>query len=177
MHKRANNEVASPTSSATTSNPAAPTAQDQTANNPGNSTQNATNDLNAKQDDQTVYRNGYSDGFADASKKAGSQPSTSTTEPARTERNRANTGNEVARNTRTADSRRPVYYDYSQQPKRSFWDKHRDKVTVAGGTMGGAILGALVGGHKGAAIGALAGGGGSALYTYKMRKRNNNSDY
>jgi hypothetical protein len=29
----------------------------------------------------------------------------------------------------------------------------------------------LAGGKKGAAIGALAGGGGGALYTYKLRKR------
>jgi hypothetical protein len=40
------------------------------------------------------------------------------------------------------------------------------------GTGGGAILGGLFGGKKGAAIGALAGGGGSALYTYKIRNRN-----
>jgi hypothetical protein len=39
------------------------------------------------------------------------------------------------------------------------------------GTGGGAILGSLFGGKKGAAIGALAGGGGSALYTYKLRNR------
>jgi hypothetical protein len=40
------------------------------------------------------------------------------------------------------------------------------------GAGGGSLLGALIGGKKGAAIGALAGGGGSALYTYKIRKRN-----
>jgi len=60
------------------------------------------------------------------------------------------------------------YYDY-QYRNRSFWDKHRDKLTVAGGVLGGALLGSLLGGKKGAAIGALAGGGGSALYTYKLR--------
>jgi len=54
---------------------------------------------------------------------------------------------------------------------RTFWQKHRDKLTVAMGSGGGAILGALFGGKKGAAIGALAGGGGSALYTYKLRNR------
>jgi hypothetical protein len=42
------------------------------------------------------------------------------------------------------------------------------------GAGGGALVGGLVGGKKGAAIGALAGGGGSALYTYKLRKRNRN---
>jgi hypothetical protein len=73
---------------------------------------------------------------------------------------------------RSYSSPRRVYYDYQQPRKRSFWQKHRDKLTVAMGTGGGAILGGLFGGKKGAAIGALAGGGGSALYTYKIRNRN-----
>lgn len=73
---------------------------------------------------------------------------------------------------RSYSSPRPVAYNYQQPRKRSFWQKHRDKLTVAMGTGGGAILGGLVGGKKGAAIGALAGGGGSALYTYKIRNRN-----
>jgi uncharacterized protein YcfJ len=54
---------------------------------------------------------------------------------------------------------------------RSFWKKHRDKLTVAGTALGGAAIGGLAGGKKGAAIGALAGGGGGALYTYKLRRR------
>jgi uncharacterized protein YcfJ len=54
---------------------------------------------------------------------------------------------------------------------RSFWKKHRDKLTVAGTALGGAAVGGLAGGKKGAAIGALAGGGGGALYTYKLRRR------
>jgi hypothetical protein len=69
---------------------------------------------------------------------------------------------------------RRVYYDYGQTRGRSFWQKHRDKLTVAMGAGGGALLGGLIGGKKGAGIGALAGGGGSALYTYKLRKRNRN---
>jgi hypothetical protein len=69
---------------------------------------------------------------------------------------------------------RRVYYDYGQRSGRSFWQKHRDKLTVAMGTGGGALLGGLIGGRKGAAIGALGGAGGSALYTYKLRKRNRN---
>ena len=55
---------------------------------------------------------------------------------------------------------------------RSFWQKHRDKLTLAMGTGAGAILGGVIGGKKGAGIGALAGAGGSALYTYKLRHRN-----
>src|SRR5688572_21821101 len=54
---------------------------------------------------------------------------------------------------------------------RSFWQKHRDKLTTAGGAVGGAIIGGVAGGGKGAAIGALIGGGGAAVYTYGIRKR------
>lgn len=79
-------------------------------------------------------------------------------------------------NTRTArrysSGSRRVYYDYRTQPRgRTFWQKHRDKLTVAMGTGAGAILGGIIGGKKGAGIGALAGAGGSALYTYKLRNR------
>jgi hypothetical protein len=64
------------------------------------------------------------------------------------------------------------YYDYERRDNRSFWEKHRDKITTAGGALGGAILGGLIGGKKGAAIGAIAGGGGAAVYTYKIRNKN-----
>ena len=62
-----------------------------------------------------------------------------------------------------------AYYDYRY--RRSFWDRHRDKLTVAAGTAGGAVIGALVGGRRGAAIGALSGAAGSAVYTYRIRNR------
>ncbi len=75
----------------------------------------------------------------------------------------------VARNTRASHQ---AYYDYEPR-KRSFWSKHRDKLTVAMGAGGGALVGGLIGGKKGAAIGALGGGAGSALYTYKIRNRDN----
>ena len=55
--------------------------------------------------------------------------------------------------------------------KRTFWQKHRDKLTVAAGTAIGAGIGAGVGSKKAAAIGAGVGAGSSALYTYKLRKR------
>jgi outer membrane lipoprotein SlyB len=66
-------------------------------------------------------------------------------------------------------ARRNVYYSYGT--KRTFWQKHRDKLTTAMGAAGGALVGGIAGGRKGAAIGTLAGAGGSALYTYKIRKR------
>ncbi|HKQ54109.1 MAG TPA: hypothetical protein VJT74_17160 [Pyrinomonadaceae bacterium] len=73
------------------------------------------------------------------------------------------------RTNRATQSR---YYDYERRDDRSFWEKHRDKITTAGGALGGAILGGLLGGKKGALIGAIAGGGGAAVYTYKVRNKN-----
>lgn len=111
--------------------------------------------------EQTAYKTGFADGFS-----AASQTRTTTTSrasaPARV----------VYRNATSRTSARRVYYDYNQPKGRSFWDKHRDKLTVAIGTGAGAAVGGLIGGGKGAAIGALSGAGGSALYTYKLRNRN-----
>ena len=77
-----------------------------------------------------------------------------------------------ARTSRTYYDNSRAYYDYSNQYRgRSFWDKHRDKLTLAIGTGGGAAIGGLIGGKKGAAIGALSGLGGAALYTHKIRNR------
>jgi uncharacterized protein YcfJ len=67
-------------------------------------------------------------------------------------------------------------YDRSQRrdydnEQRGFWNKHQDKLTTALGALGGAIVGGAIGGGRGAAIGTLVGGGGSALYSYKLRDR------
>jgi outer membrane lipoprotein SlyB len=64
---------------------------------------------------------------------------------------------------------RRVYYSYGD--RRTFWQKHRDKLTTAIGAGSGAVLGGAIGGGRGAAIGTVVGAGGSALYTYKIRKR------
>jgi hypothetical protein len=111
--------------------------------------------------EQTAYKTGFADGFAAAmqSEQKTAAATTVRRAPARV----------VYRNSGTSRSSR-VYYDY-QPRKRSFWDKHRDKLTVAIGTGAGAAIGGLVGGKKGAAIGALSGAGGSALWTYKLRNR------
>ncbi|HYG80651.1 MAG TPA: hypothetical protein VD861_09705, partial [Pyrinomonadaceae bacterium] len=74
------------------------------------------------------------------------------------------------------DWQRRSYYG-RRYDNRSFWERHRDKLTVAGGAGAGAAVGAMVGGKKGAIIGALLGAGGSALYTYKLRDRNNRRYY
>jgi len=60
---------------------------------------------------------------------------------------------------------------------RTFWQKHRDKLTVAGTAVTGAGIGALAGGKKGAAIGTAVGAGSGALYTYKLRKRHRHRRY
>jgi hypothetical protein len=120
--------------------------------------------------EQSAYKTGFADGFkACEGGAAGSQVSTRSVAYAQPQVVYRNTGRSYAR---SSSSSRRVYYDYQQPRKRSFWSKHRDKLTVAMGAGGGAALGALFGGKKGAAIGALAGGGGSALYTYKLRNRN-----
>jgi len=111
--------------------------------------------------EQTAYKTGFADGFHAADQVSQQQAAV------------ANTGSRyVSRNVTRRSAPRRVYYDYSRSRNRSFWDKHRDKLTVAIGTGAGAAIGGLVGGKKGAVIGALSGAGGSALYTYKLRKRN-----
>ena len=113
--------------------------------------------------EQTAYKTGFADGFA-----AASDTDQRTVTPTRRASRVVYRGTGSSR----ASSNR-VYYNYEPR-KRSFWDKHRDKLTVAMGTGAGAAIGGLIGGGKGAAIGALSGAGGSALWTYKLRNRNRN---
>lgn len=124
---------------------------------------------NGTNDEQDAYRQGFNDGFNARTDKANSADNVFVTQPA------TRTSRVVYSPARTryagSNGSRRVYYDYNQPRSRSFWQKHRDKLTVAMGSGGGALIGALIGGKKGAAIGALAGGGGSALYTYKIRNR------
>jgi hypothetical protein len=134
-----------------------------------------TNDLAAKVEDATSYRIGFLDGFSAAERDRNATASNVVTERTIVPASRVVYRNApVARRSyRSASNSRQVYYDYNNQPaKRSFWQKHRDKLTVAMGAGGGALVGSLLGGKKGAAIGALAGGGGAAVYTYGIRKRN-----
>jgi hypothetical protein len=123
--------------------------------------------------EQTAYKTGFADGFRAA--EAGITGDRSSVAPSATYAAPRVVYRNTGRSARTSTARasRQVYYDYQQPRKRSFWQKHRDKLTVAMGAGGGAVVGGLIGGKKGAAIGALAGGGGSALYTYKIRKRDN----
>ena len=134
--------------------------------------QPATTTDQVAQNDPEAYRDGFQDGVRTALDSDKAQTETRTIvrrdAPTRVVYRNSGRGSSVAR----ANNSQRVYYDYEQPRKRSFWQKHRDKLTVAAGAGGGALVGGLIGGKKGAAIGALAGGGGSALYTYKLRKRN-----
>ena len=117
--------------------------------------------------EQTAYKSGFADGFkaCEAGATGVASSAYQSSQPRVVYRN-------AGRSARNSTSSRRVYYDYQQPKGRSFWQKHRDKLTVAMGTGGGAVIGGLIGGKKGAAIGALSGAGGSALYTYKLRNRN-----
>ncbi len=111
--------------------------------------------------EQSAFRQGFDAGFSACDGSATRTNRAVSYEPARS----------TTRVRRSSNSRR-VYYDYNNAPRgRTFWQKHRDKLTLAMGTGLGAAIGGLAGGKKGAGIGALAGLGGSALYTYKLRKR------
>ena len=114
----------------------------------------------ATTEEQSAYRQGFDAGFSSCEGGAGTANRSASYAPATS----------TTRVRRSSNSRR-VYYDYNNAPRRTFWQKHRDKLTLAMGTGLGAAIGGLAGGKKGAGIGALAGLGGSALYTYKLRRR------
>ena len=60
---------------------------------------------------------------------------------------------------------------YVRVKKPTYYRRHRNRINMAVGTGAGAILGGLIGGKKGALIGAGAGLGSSALYTYKIKPK------
>lgn len=78
-----------------------------------------------------------------------------------------------------ANRRNQVYSGrrYRWDQDRSFWDRHRDKLTTGIGAGAGAAVGAVVGGKKGALVGALLGGGGAAIYTYGIRDKETRRRY
>lgn len=115
----------------------------------------------ATTEEQSAYRQGFDAGFSACQGGAGGSNRAVSYAPTRS-----------TTRVRSSSNSRRVYYDYNNAPRgRTFWQKHRDKLTLAMGTGLGAAIGGLAGGKKGAGIGALAGLGGSALYTYKLRKR------
>jgi hypothetical protein len=120
--------------------------------------------------EQSAYKSGFAEGFRSCdSVAAANGVSGSSLAYAQPRVVYRDTSRRYAHSSSSASR---TYSTYQQPKGRSFWSKHRDKLTVAMGTGGGALIGGLIGGKKGAAIGALSGAGGSALYTYKLRKRN-----
>lgn len=115
--------------------------------------------------EQTAYRQGFDEGYSSCTTAAANTQTRTVAYPA----SYRTTYRAPVR--RSSNSRR-AYYDYGNQPRgRTFWQKHRDKLTLAIGTGAGAGVGGLIGGKKGAGIGSLVGLGSSALYTYKLRNR------
>ena len=154
-----------------------PLVAGQTAVNPADEQKNLLdNELNDEtknmsEEERAAFKDGFLEGVEAARESNLTTAAVATAAPAATRVvNRA----PARRTVRRSSAPRRVYYDYGQTKGRSFWQKHRDKLTVAMGAGAGAGIGALIGGKKGALIGGLAGGGGSALYTYKLRKRNRN---
>ncbi|HEX8560956.1 MAG TPA: hypothetical protein VF668_22880 [Pyrinomonadaceae bacterium] len=155
----------------------------QTATNPADEQKNLLEDelanetKNMSEEERAAFKDGFLEGV-EAARETNLTTAAATMAAAAPAATRV-VNRSAARSTRTRtvarnSAPRRVYYDYGQNKGRSFWQKHRDKLTVAMGAGAGAGIGALVGGKKGALIGGLAGGGGSALYTYKLRKRNRN---
>lgn len=75
-----------------------------------------------------------------------------------------------ARSTRRYSTPRYAAAGYAAN-RPSYYRRHRNGINMAIGTGGGALLGGLIGGRRGAGVGALAGAGGSALYTYKLNPK------
>lgn len=131
---------------------------------------------NMSEEERAAFRDGFLEGVeaARTAELGAAKATTARAAAAAPAASRVVYRNTARRTAARSNAPRRVYYDYGQNKGRSFWQKHRDKLTVAMGAGAGAGIGALVGGKKGALIGGLAGGGGSALYTYKLRKRNRN---
>jgi hypothetical protein len=121
--------------------------------------------------EQTAYRQGFDEGYSTCTTTATNNRG-SVANYAAPVTYRTSTYRTPSRRYYGGSNGRRVYYDYgSTRHGRSFWQKHRDKLTLAIGTGGGALVGGLIGGKKGAGIGSLVGLGSSALYTYKLRRR------
>ncbi|HEY0048859.1 MAG TPA: hypothetical protein VGB68_06225 [Pyrinomonadaceae bacterium] len=73
-----------------------------------------------------------------------------------------------ARTYRSYRTYRTAGYSY-QRP--SFYRRHRNLINLGIATGGGAIIGGIAGGRRGAGIGALTGLGAGALYTYVLNKK------
>jgi hypothetical protein len=75
----------------------------------------------------------------------------------------------AAAQTRYYNSRTGTY-TYVKKP--NFYRRHRKVINIAATTGAGMLLGGLLGGRKGVAIGALAGAGSGYLFTKHQRPKN-----
>ena len=82
-------------------------------------------------------------------------------------------GSLSAQSTRYCDNVQESQYDYDQNgyKRPGVYRRHRNLINIAIGSGAGAVIGGLLGGKKWAAIGAAAGAGGAAVYTYKVRPK------
>src|SRR6202022_1621367 len=93
--------------------------------------------------EQGAYRQGFDAGYSACTGNAGASSRNVVYEPG------SSYGTVRSRRYGT----RRVYYDYGSSPRgRSFWQKHRAKLTVAMGSGAGALVGGLIGGKKGAGM-------------------------
>ena len=77
----------------------------------------------------------------------------------------------AARNYRARANNYYATRGYVAERRPNFYRRHRNLINIGIGTGAGALLGGLIGGRRGAGWGALAGAGGSALYTYKINPK------
>ena len=74
----------------------------------------------------------------------------------------------AGRSYNSAPRYRTAGYSY-QRP--SFYRRHRNLINLGAATGGGALLGGILNGRRGAGYGALIGAGSGALYTYVLNKK------
>ncbi len=73
-------------------------------------------------------------------------------------------------NSRNYSNRRYQTRGYVYQ-KPSFYQRHRNLINIGLGAGGGALVGGLLKGKRGAGYGALIGAGSGALYTYALKPK------
>src|SRR2546426_6392145 len=161
MHSRNQTTTAPQATQATTQGTDAQYAQNQP--NASGSEQYIPAEFNSASE-QNAYKTGFADGFRSCESGATANGvNTSGLQYSQPRVVYRNSGRSYARSY----SSRRVYYDYQRPRGRSFWQKHRDKLTVAMGTGGGALIGGFFGGQQGAANRGPCGAGGSAPSSLK----------
>ncbi|HXG83923.1 MAG TPA: hypothetical protein VNI84_07840 [Pyrinomonadaceae bacterium] len=75
----------------------------------------------------------------------------------------------ASRYRRAAPRYRTAGYAVAKRP--SFYRRHRNLINIGIATGGGALIGGIAKGKRGAGIGALTGAGAGALYTYVLNKK------